>query len=454
MTNIFKRKASSQENSTNLSTYQDSFFSELLMSLISAITILTVMIFVQMYLADIQIGAIPPYSLLIVAVAHTFIRRSKINNIILIVILHLAVSAVFYFVALRIPALQFGAIAPNRNYLFLALTALTVFSISYRIKPVYTASDSEFIAFPAIIHVVGYILLALENSTYQDKVDKVYATPSFTDENVIARINRLNELAEARVRFTQNLFLNAMVIALLFLVMRQIAVFESRYHHSIRKESKTSALLKKQNHKTVFFIIALFALAVFMLFFFPYSALNNLLLTAARAILGGIFFLISQLKISDDYVDLDLQEIEDLTEDAAEVSEEDPLIRAVAILLLVLLIIAILAIVIKTISAYIKNMPKNTGLDESSDDDILIDTIENIAPEDDGSSGKSHDFGTGYERQVRKRFYDKTRRAIRKGLPVSGASTPGQIENVLLANGDKEISSLRQEYEKVRYGKD
>ena len=42
---------------------------------------------------------------------------------------------------------------------------------------------------------------------------------------------------------------------------------------------------------------------------------------------------------------------------------------------------------------------------------------------------------------------------MKKGLPVSSASTPGQIEKVLTANGDKDITPLRQEYEKVRYGK-
>ena len=128
-----------------------------------------------------------------------------------------------------------------------------------------------------------------------------------------------------------------------------------------------------------------------------------------------------------------------------EIAAEDPFTRAVAIGLLVIVIVVILIVVIKSVRAYLKNRPKKNEIDEISDDEILIDTIENIAPEEE-LLGKSHDFGTGYERQVRKRFYDKTRRAMRKGLPVSDASTPGQIESALLANGDKEIASLRKEY--------
>ena len=41
---------------------------------------------------------------------------------------------------------------------------------------------------------------------------------------------------------------------------------------------------------------------------------------------------------------------------------------------------------------------------------------------------------------------------MKKGLPVGDSSTPGQIEAVLLAYGDEEISSLKEEYENVRYG--
>ena len=121
MINIFKQSIPSAKRNPKLSTVQDSFLSELLVSLITALSVLTVMIFVKMYLADIRISAFPPFSLLIVAVLHTFIRRSRIQNLFLMIALHLAVSAGFYFAALNIPFLEFGRIAPNRNYLFLAL---------------------------------------------------------------------------------------------------------------------------------------------------------------------------------------------------------------------------------------------------------------------------------------------------------------------------------------------
>lgn len=452
MINIFKQSIPSAKRNPKLSTVQDSFLSELLVSLITALSVLTVMIFVKMYLADIRISAFPPFSLLIVAVLHTFIRRSRIQNLFLMIALHLAVSAGFYFAALNIPFLEFGRVAANKNYLFLALLMLTIFSISYRIKPVYTASDPEFIAFPAAIHAIGYILLKIEDYYAAQKAEFIESSKYLTRSGMLYRLSKLQALADAREGFSTNLLIHALIIALLFLIMRQLAVFESKYYHSIRKESKTTALLKMQNRKTVIFIVILFLVAVFMLFFFPYSAVDALLTGAAQGILGGIMFLLSLLEFTDEYIDLDLQEISEL-EEFEDVSSDEPITRAIAIILLVIIVAVIILIAVKSISAYLKNKPKKSEVDEISDDEILIDTIETIAPEEELVS-KSHDFGTGYERQIRKRFYDKTRRAMRKGLPVSAASTPGQIESALLAGGDKEISSLRKEYEKVRYGKE
>ena len=54
----------------------------------------------------------------------------------------------------------------------------------------------------------------------------------------------------------------------------------------------------------------------------------------------------------------------------------------------------------------------------------LTDTIEDISPEKRSFTVKGQDFGTGYERRIRKQFYTKARRAMHKGLPVSDSSTP------------------------------
>ena len=57
----------------------------------------------------------------------------------------------------------------------------------------------------------------------------------------------------------------------------------------------------------------------------------------------------------------------------------------------------------------------------------IIDIIESIGSMKNKFARKNRDFGSGYERRIRKQFYDKTRNAMKKGLPVGDSSTPGQI---------------------------
>ena len=133
--------------------------------------------------------------------------------------------------------------------------------------------------------------------------------------------------------------------------------------------------------------------------------------------------------------------------------EYNPLIDTLGNILAVIILIAVICLILRALLILVRNAPKIGKKKESEDDGNLIDTIEDLKPEKKPFITGSQDFGTGYERRIRKQFYSKTRRAMKKGLPVSAASTPGQIETVLQANGDNDIASLRQEYEMVRYGK-
>ncbi len=115
-------------------------------------------------------------------------------------------------------------------------------------------------------------------------------------------------------------------------------------------------------------------------------------------------------------------------------------------------VLIILLVIIFALIRGLKKALKYAEANNSDGDDSVIDIIENIGPLKKMFSGRNRDFGTGYERRIRKQFYDKTRNAMKKGLPVGDSSTPGQIEAVLNAYGDEEISALREEYENVRYG--
>ena len=398
---------------------RDSLVAEMLLSMIIGITILSCVTFVKFYISIINVGMYPAYALLLVPLIQMFIRRARINNLFLIIILNLLVSAAAFFVYINIPGLGFDTGKANAFYLALILIAFALFSIIYRVKPTFYASDQEMIVFPAFLHLAAYLL---------------YAFSGVTD-------------------LARDVIINALICAVIFLIMRQLALFDAKYYHSIHKISKSSSTLKKQNYKTVAGLIGIVVVAFGVLTVFPYEFVNKYLLVIGRGI-AGIFAVLRVFFANRDFT-YKIEPGEVFQEEfAKDLPADDSSLSIIAKIVFILVSVILILLILNVFRIIINNLPKITKTRNLDDDDKIIDSIEDIRPEKRMIIAKQQDFGTGYERRVRKRFYDKTRRAIRKGLPVSDASTPGQIENVLMANGDNEIGSLRQEYEKVRYGKE
>ena len=396
---------------------RDSLPAEILLSIIMGITLLSCLVIIRSYIDIIEVSIYMQFLPLIMSVVHVLIRRTSIKSQFLIFILHLAADALFFFAVINIPALQYGNSTANKFYLAAILIAFTLFSLFYRLKPTVSASDKEFIAFPAIIHIVFYLLYVI---AHQEK-------------------------------YSRNILIHAVIIAVLYIVMRQIAVFDAKFYHSIHKSSKPMALLKKQNNRTIIGLLVIIAVALTALIVFPIDWLSNILLEGLKALINVIVFvitLIAKLFHDDSTTDIYMQEVK-LTEEG---SEMNPYIEIFGKILAFILLIAVIVLIANAIRILIRNAPKYNKK-EFSESDLLTDTVEDIRPEKKSFITRGLNFGTGHERRIRKQFYNKTRRAMKKGLPVSGSSTPGQIENVLLSSGDREITELRKEYEKVRYGK-
>lgn len=397
---------------------RDSLVAELLLSMIISITILSCVTFVKFYISIINVSMYPTYALLFVPLVQMFIRRLRINYLFLIIILNFLVSAAAFFVCVNTPVLGFDTGRANAFYLALILIAFALFSIIYRVKQSFFASNQEMIVFPAFLHLAAYIL---------------YAASGVTD-------------------LARDVIINALICAVLFLIMRQLALFDTKYYHSIHKISKSSSTLKKQNYKTVAGLIGIVVVALGVLAVFPYESVNEYLIVIWRGI-AGIFAVLRVFFTNRDFT-YKIEPREVFAEEfAKDLPADDSSLSIIGKVVFFLVSVILILLIINVFRIVISNLPKITKTGNLDNDDKIIDNIEDIRPEKKKISVKQQDFGTGYERRVRKKFYDKTRRAIRKGLPVSDASTPGQIEKVLLANGDNEIGFLRKEYETVRYGK-
>lgn len=398
-------------------TVRDSLFAEILLSVIIGITILSISTLLKCYIELFDVSTYPTYTLLIVSVLHTVARRFRIKSKAAVFVLHIMVSVAYYLVAIQIPILEFGNSTANRFYLILLLAAFTLFSFLYSLKPAFMAADIEFMAFPAAFHVLGYILYNIAD----------------------------------RKDFANTLLFNAIVIAIIFIIMRQIAVFDTKYYHSIHKISRPSSMLKKQNYKTVIGLILIIAVSLALLTIFPYALLSGLLKSGLVLIFR--FFIHLLLSNRSEAPEAQLNDPLQGLNMAGEIAEDNPILNIIAYITYFIIAAVIITTVISGLIALLRSAPQANKTDEKVADENLIDTIEEIKPEKKKVFAKAHDFGSGRERRVRKQFYDKTRRAMKKGLPVSDSSTPGQIAQVLRANGDKDIEALKKEYEDVRYTK-
>ena len=215
-------------NGTIIHKVRDSLLAESLLSVIMGISILSVMMVVKSYIDIIDVGMYAAFLTLIVPVLHTVVRRIRTDSHFLIFLLHLAIDVIFFIAAVNIPVLPFGYHLANRLYLGVILTAMTGFSFLHRLRPSFSAADAEFVVFPAIIHAVIYLLYAVA-----DKKDDA-----------------------------KTIVIHAIIIAVLFIITRQIAVFDTKYYHSIHKTNKPAKLLRKQNNKTILGLLVIIAVSL------------------------------------------------------------------------------------------------------------------------------------------------------------------------------------------------
>ena len=305
----------------------------------------------------------------------------------------------------------FGANMSNKVYLGITVFFFTVSSFSYRLTPRIVPSDVQVASIPACVFPITGIFYAM-----------------------MGRPELLTDLVS-----------NTILCAVLFLVMRQVAVFDTKYYHSIRSSSRPQEQLKKQNYRTAAALVGIFALSlVTNIILAGLKALLRWLIPLFLALLEFIGSLFKNIK-GEEEAEEEMLEPEELLGDA-------PWVHVLSVIIAIIILIGFVLLLLNAIRIVIRNAPKYGKEKESENDGIVTDTIENIALQRIPLFWKRHDFGKGRERKIRKQFYDKTVRAMRKGLPVSDSSTPGEIEKVLTENGDTAFSQLRKDYENVRYG--
>ena len=385
---------------------------DLMLGLIVYLTVQSAEMFVMYgYITALDLG----FRFLVVPVVFTFgfliLRRLRLKQLWMIashVLFIVAASAVIFVLA--------GANAYAKVAVLLSAILQAVYSLKQRYRIEDFVVRSDLLCLGLTVNLISFIIIS-----YHKKAD-----------------------------FLSLILINTILIVTFFFVARQSNVLDVAYYHSLRSETQNVNSVKRQNRMSMIIIVLGIAVSLFLLYTFPTDTVTRVLSAIIVAILKFIF---GHLKAGED-VKPDAPDDMDLNMPFAPDQGGDPIVLKIIVLLVFLVIVAgFFASLVVAIRAFLARYSVADDKPAADSDGAVIDLIENVKKTQRGKK-ESMDFGKGYEKEIRKKFYHKVRKGMKAGLPIGKTSSPRQIEKVLAAKGDASISELTDSYEKVRYSKE
>ena len=383
----------------------DHLMIDILMSAMFFFTIASVVVFFTCYGNVVEVSFPYLMTVLVMSVLFTLVRRFKLNFF-LMLLAHIGLSAVYiYLIRLLImPS------TPTILYLGVTLFGVFIHSMCQRYRK--QTFSVRYDGFVFAMSVQFFVLLFVFYHNFANAV--LIAT------------------------------LNTILATSCFFVARQIGTLEDKYYHSIRAVATPTKAIMKQNRLITGLIILGIAFSVFMLYVFPMNEAFALLRAALAFIIAHFF------KKIDPETEV-MRPISEEFEFHQDTTEINPFLlmleKAIGVILVLFFLYALIYLVVSVIRSFTNMDIKDK---ESSKNDAVTDVIENIREE----TKKEHrNFGSGYEKRIRKKYYNKVKHAMAKGAPVKNSSTTKQIEDLIRNAGDKSITELTEKYEEVRYNR-
>ncbi len=244
---------------------------------------------------------------------------------------------------------------------------------------------------------------------------------------------------------------NSIMIIACFLIARQTDTFEENYYHNIHSSTQPVTAAKKQHYFTTGLGVSGILLSVILLKLFPVEKFKQLL----TRILLFIGELIGKLFPEPGKVEEGGggNAFGNISEELEETVADNPLMTKILTTITIVTVAVCVTLLIYTLVREIMKRFHHVEKVPKVVDDSIIDIIEEV-PKAKKKTSKRQDFGQGYEREIRKKYYARVTKAIKNGVPIKNSSSPKQIEALIKEEGDPSISELTSLYESVRYNKE
>lgn len=264
--------------------------------------------------------------------------------------------------------------------------------------------------------------------------------------------------AGSNVKLISNsIMCNAVLVTFLFFAARQVSSFNKDYDHYLNSSTQPVREIKKQNRFTVLVIWLGICLALIALIAIPIDKVTNVVAGALAWIVAQIMriFILFSRKADERSSGIDADSI--IGGGDLEGAKSNEFLAALgeilSILIILTVVIIFLVIGIRAARRLLKQLraKKVVETERKTNEMNVVDIIEDIPASK--KSAVQHDFGVGYEKQIRKKYHKTVSKAIKNGATIRRSASPRQIEAILKEKGDQSISELTSLYESVRYNK-
>lgn len=392
----------------------DRIGTDIMMSLSGFFTLLSLSIFLLCYAHIFRVS----YSILLVCailpLTFVMIRRLKFSFVSLL-LLHLAFSLTFVVIMQRIMG---GTNQATYNAAFLGVTVAIpniIYSMIQRLSYGKRRVRSDGFLFALIMHFLLAIVLILTG--YHFRLDMVTT--------------------------------NLMLLLICFLTARQTDTFEERYYHNLHSSTQPISSVKRQNTIMTLIGVGGILLAFILLQFIPIGKLSRMI---AR-LFNKLPYLLN-LKLEEEPASSEAEELTRMPDFPKEDDSGSPIVmKIITVITIVIIAFIVTVLIYNLVRAIVSRFHKMERKEKVVENDAVVDIIEDVSPKKSKTKARHLDFGEGYEREIRKKYFARVTKAIHHGLPIKASSSPKQIEALIKEEGDPSISELTSLYESVRYNK-
>ena len=350
-------------------------FSDLMLSLIVFLTVQSALIFAMFgYISTLDVNFIYLVIPVFYAASYLVIRRLKIGQKSMI-----ASHLIFLIVSLAVMFLLSNANGAEK----LTVLISAVIQMIYSLKQRYNTKDfevrSEILYLCMTVNILAFCIISYFN----------------------------------KIEFVRVILMNTVLIVTFFFIARQSNVLDVSYYHSLRSETQNVNSVKKQNRMSILLIVLGIGVSLFMLYGFPADAVTAKIMEGIKAFLRLLFSILPQ---DPDPAGEDKRRLILPYENDNLLETEPPMYLKVIVLFVFLCVVVSFFIsAVAAIKALLSRYGTASEKKIADSDGAVVDLIENVEKKAKDKR-KRLDFGKGYEKEIRKKFYQKVKRGMKDAL--------------------------------------